>query len=83
MAFTFLNLFGLLEYLVILADFNAHNKSLYMDIGVIISEQLLSSTLKLISRYNIVSRYNSGLKTFLLQVISAPAFYGDLVCKIR
>ena len=30
-----------------------------------------------------MSKYNVGLKTFLLQGLSEPEFYGDLVCKFR
>ena len=33
--------------------------------------------------FDIVSKYNIGLKTFLLQGLSKPEFYGDLVCKFR
>ena len=32
---------------------------------------------------DIVSKYNVGLKTLLLQGLSEPEFYGDLVYKIR
>ena len=30
-----------------------------------------------------MSKYNIGLKTFLLQGLSEPEFYGDLVYKFR
>ena len=33
--------------------------------------------------FDIVSKYNVGLKTLLLQGLSEPEFYGDLVYKIR
>ena len=33
--------------------------------------------------FDIVSRYNVGLKTLLLQGLSEPEFYGDLVYKFR
>ena len=33
--------------------------------------------------FDIVSKYNVGLKTFLLQGFSVPEFYGDLVYKFR
>ena len=33
--------------------------------------------------FDIVSKYNVGLKTLLLQGLSEPEFYGDLVCKFR
>ena len=33
--------------------------------------------------FDIVSKYDVGLKTLLLQGLSKPAFYGDLVFKFR
>ena len=33
--------------------------------------------------FDIVSKYNVGLKTLLLQGLSEPEFYGDLVYKIQ
>ena len=33
--------------------------------------------------FDIVSKYNVGLKTLLLQGLSEPEFYGDLVYKFR
>ena len=33
--------------------------------------------------FDIVSNYNVGLKTLLLQGLSEPEFYGDLVYKFR
>ena len=33
--------------------------------------------------FDIVSKYNVGLKTLLLQCLSEPEFYGDLVYKFR
>ena len=33
--------------------------------------------------FDIVSKYNVGLKTLLLQGLSEREFYGDLVCKLR
>ena len=33
--------------------------------------------------FDIVSKYNVGLKTLLLQGLSEPEFYGDLVYKLR
>ena len=44
----------------------------------------LRSVLKLLSAaFVIVSKYNVGLKTLLLQGLSEPEFYGDLVYKFR
>ena len=34
-------------------------------------------------RFDIVSKYNVGLKTLLLQGLSEPEFYGDLLCEFR
>ena len=33
--------------------------------------------------FDLVSKYNFGLKTLLLQDLSEPEFYGDLVYKFR
>ena len=33
--------------------------------------------------FDIVSKYNVGLKTFLLQGFSEPEFYGDLIYEFR
>ena len=33
--------------------------------------------------FDLVSKYNVGLKTLLLQSLSEPEFYGDLVYKFR
>ena len=33
--------------------------------------------------FDLVSKYNVGLKTLLLQALSDPEFYGDLVYKFR
>ena len=33
--------------------------------------------------FDLVSNYNVGLKTFILQGLSEPEFYGDLVYKFR
>ena len=35
------------------------------------------------SHFDIVSKYYVGLKTLLLQGLSVPEFYGDLVYKFR
>ena len=39
--------------------------------------------IKPIQSFDIVSKYNVGLKTLLLQGLSEPEFYGDLVYKFR
>ena len=46
--------------------------------------QLRKAFLKFYRRhFDLVSKYNVGLKTLLLQGLSEPEFYGDLVYKFR
>ena len=76
--FIFLNLFGLLECEVIVADFNARNKSL--------TAQLLQQGYryhKLRKTLNWFSKFNVGLKPLLHQGLSEPESYGDLVYKLQ
>ena len=64
MVFIFLNLFDLIEFLV-----------MFMTLILVI---------KFYRRhFDIVSKYKVGLKTLLLQGLSEPEFYGDLVYKFR
>ena len=69
-----------------LADFNARNKSLtakllqqgYRD------HKLRKAFSKFYRRYfELVSKYNTGLRSLLQQGLSEPEFYGDLVYKFR
>ena len=39
--------------------------------------------LRRIHNFDTVSKYNVGLKTLLLQGLSEPVFYGDLLYKVR
>ena len=61
-------------------DFNARNK--------VLTAKLLRQIRKAFSKFyrrhfDIVSKYNVGLKTLLLEGLSEPEFYGDLVYKFR
>ena len=81
--FTFLNLFGLSRHV---ADFNARNKSLTAKLlqqGY--RYHKLRKTLSKFYRrhYELVSKFNVGLKTLLHQGLSVPEFYGDLVYKFK
>ena len=45
---------------------------------------IIKGVVKILWRhFDIVSKYNVGLKTLLLQGLSRPEFYGDLVYKFR
>ena len=83
MVFTFLNLFVLLECSVMLIH-NTRNQ--------VLTAKLLKQGYryhklrKVFSKFyrrhcDLVSKYNVGLKTLLLQGLSEPEFYGDLVYK--
>ena len=67
-------------------DFNTRNKVLT---AKLLSQgsryyKLRKAFSKLCRRhFDIVSKYNFGLKTLLLQGLSEPEFYGDLVYKFR
>ena len=83
--FTFLNLFGLLVSSHV-ADFNARYKSLTAKLlqqGY--RYQKLRKTFSKFYRryYELVSKFNVGLKTLLHQGLSEPEFYGDLVYKFK
>ena len=82
MGFTFLNLFGLLECLSShVADFNARKKSLT---AKLLQHGYRKTFSKFYRRhYELVSKFNVGLKTLLLQGLSEPEFYGDLVYKLK
>ena len=86
MVFIFLNLFVLLECLVMPKTFNTRNK--------VLTAKLLRQGYryhklrKAFSKFNrrhfdLVSKYNVVLKSLLLQGLSEPEFYDDLVYKIR
>ena len=68
------------------ADFNARNKSLT---AILLQQgyryhKLRKTFSKLYRRhYELVSKFNVGLKTLLHQGLSEPEFYGDLVYKFK
>ena len=84
--FIFLNLFDLLECPVLLMTFNTRNK--------VLTAKLLTEGYryhkhrKTFSKFyrwhfDLVSKYNVGLRTWLLQGLSEPDFYVNLVYKFR
>ena len=86
MGFIFLNLFGLLECLVMwlismpvikvkLPDFS--NRAIGIVNFARLSQNFIADTIKLVSKFNV------GLKTLLHQGLSEPEFYGDLVYKFK
>ena len=81
--FIFLNLFDLLGCPV--DDFYTRNKILT---AKLLRQGYRYKIRKAFSKFyrrhfDIVSKYNVGLKTLLLQDLSEPEFYGDLVYKFR
>ena len=67
-------------------DFNTHNKVLTAKLlrQGYKYHKLRKACSKFYRRhFDIVSKYNVGLKTLLLQGLSEPEFYGDLVYKFR
>ena len=67
-------------------DFNTHNKVLTAKLlrQGYRYHKLRRAFSKFYRRhFDIVSKYNVGLKTLLLQGLSEPEFYGDLVYKFR
>ena len=63
------------------ADFNAHNKSLT---AKLLQQKLRKTFSKFYRRhYELVSKFNVGLKILLHQGLSEPEFYGDLVYKFK
>ena len=82
----FLNLFDLLEFLVMLMTlilvirFSQQN---FPDKDIDIINTVRRSQTFIGGHFDIVSKYNVGLKTLLLQGLSEPEIYGDLVYKFR
>ena len=87
MVFIFLNLFDLLELCPShVDDFNTRNKVLTAKLlrQGYRYHKLRKAFSKFYRRhFDIVSKYNVGLKTLLLQGLSEPELYGDLVYKFR
>ena len=66
------------------ADFNARNKSLTTNLLQQGYHKLRKTFSKFYRRhYELVSKFNVGLKTFLHQGLSEPEFYGDLAYKLK
>ena len=65
------------------ADFNARNKNL--NARILQQGYRYHKTFSKFYRrhYELVSKFNVGLKTILLQGLSEPEFYGDLICKFK
>ena len=78
--YKFLNLLGLLD-----TDFNARNKCLtakHLQQGYRY-HKLRKTFSKFYRRhYELISKYNVGLKRLLGEDLSEPEFYGDLVYKL-
>ena len=64
-------------------DFNTRNKCLTAKllIGIISLERLFLSSIA--RHYELISKFNVGLKSLLHQGLSEPEFYGDLVYKFK
>ena len=80
--FKFLNLLGFMA----VADFNSRNKSLTAKLlhQGYRYHKLRKTFSKFYRRhYELVSKFNVGLKTLLHQGLSEPEFYGDLVYKFK
>ena len=85
MVFIFLNSFDLLEFLVMLMT-NTCNKVLTAKLlrqGYRYHKLHKAFSKFYLRHFHIVSKYNVGLKALLLQGLSEPEFYGDLVYKFR
>ena len=67
-------------------DFNTRNKVLTAKLlrqGYRYHKRRMAISKFYRSHSDFVSKYNVGLKTLLLQGLSEPEFYGDLVCKFN
>ena len=65
-------------------DFNIRNKVLTAKLLVYRYHKLRKAFSKFYRRhFDLVSKYDVGLKTLLLQGLSEPEYYGDLVYKFR
>ena len=68
------------------ADFNAHNKSLTAKLlqqGYRYHKLRKTSSKFYRRHYELVSKFNVGLKTLSHQGLSEPEFYGDLIYKFK
>ena len=86
MVFIFLNLFRFARVSSHVDDFDTRNKVLTAKLlgQGYKYHQLRKAFSKFYRRhFDTVSKYNVGLKTLILQGLSEPEFYGDLVYKFR
>ena len=86
MVFIFLILFDLLEFQVMLMTLITRNKVLTAKLlrqGYRYHKVRKAFSKFYRRHFDIVSKYNVGLKTLLLQGLSEPEFYGDVVYKFR
>ena len=86
MVFIFLNLFDLLECPVMLMTLLFVTR--FLTAKLIRQGSRYHKIRKAFSKFyrrhfDLVSKYNVGLKTLLLQGLSEPEFHGDLVYKFR
>ena len=69
-----------------LADFNSHNRSLTAKLfqqGYRYRKLRKAFSSPYRRHFQLVSKYNTGLRSLLLQGLPEPEFYGDLVSKFR
>ena len=88
MVYTFRNLLGLLESAIMSrsCDFNARNKCLTAKLLQQGNQyhKLRKTFSKFYRRhYELISKFNVGLKTHLRESLSEPEFYDDLVYKFK
>ena len=78
MVYTFRNVLGLLESAIMLQTSTLDGKTSPTELSV-------SKTFSKFYRthYELISKYNVGLKTLLSEGLSEPEFYGDLVYKFK
>ena len=82
MVYTFRNLLGLLESAIMLQTSTLEINVLRQNfsnraIGIINFSKFYRR------HYDLISKYNVGLKTLLSEGLSEPEFYGDLVYKFK
>ena len=81
MVYTFRNLLGLLESATMLQTSTLEAKLLQQGYRY---HKLRKTFSKFYRRhYELISKYNVGLKTLLSEGLSEPEFYGDLVYKFK
>ena len=84
--FIFLNLFGFARVSSHVADFNAHNKCLTAKLlqqGYWYHKLRKTFSKFYCRHYELVSKFNVGLKTLVDQGLSEQEFYGDFVHKLK